>query len=173
MSPQYELEKLIGKVEISWKEWTKLSEYQRRAKVLISDAVFDDLLQSLLEGHFSRMDKDVAKLFDYKNNGPLCSLTQKARLAYALGLIDRTILVDLIRMHIIRNRYAHLQEPSFSDSEIAKACTKLSTVRGQKVTANNYMEFYTMAVAKYLNYLANKVFPEPKMRKLQEAIRPK
>ena len=161
-------EELISKVEMSYGEWLELSIHKLRAKVLISDAVFDDLLQSLLEVNFSQKDKDVAKLFDHKNNGPLCSLTQKARLAYALGLINKTALNDLNRMHIVRNRYAHLQKPSFSDPEIAKACSKLSTTKGHKVTANNYMEFYTMATRKYLEYFTHKLFPVTKEKELQK-----
>ncbi len=50
-----------------------------------------------------------------------------------MGLIDKTDLLDIINLHKIRNRFAHTSERiDFSDSEVRKACNKLSIAAGHE-----------------------------------------
>ena len=80
---------------------------KKRIEALNWDIWFDETLKDLLMSHFSRHDKTVDILFE-PNNGALVSLTNKARLSYALGLIDKTLQNDFEQIHKIRNRYAHM-----------------------------------------------------------------
>ena len=141
-------------VRVSRKEWQKAMEDSKRVYVITSDSILDTLLENLLKIIFSRWNKEVEKLFKPDIGGPLASLTHKARLAYSLGLIDKTALDDLRQTHNIRNIFAHGIEASFADAEVCKACTKLSTANGRKVTAKNSYKFYQDATNKCLRYIS-------------------
>ena len=131
----------------------QLIEDRKRLGVIISDTIFDDSLKTILIMRFSRENKDVKKLFDPSIGGPLVSLTHKARLAYALGLIDKTALNDFEHIHKIRNKFAHSIKASFADTEVLKFVRRLSTAKGRKVTATNSHKFYKSANDKCTTYL--------------------
>lgn len=138
-------EKLIG-----IDEYTKLLKDQKRAGVLICDTTCDQRLQYLIHLSFSRRDKEVKKLFEPSIGGPLVSLTHKARLAYALGIIDKTFLKDLEQIHKIRNEFAHGLDTSFASTEVLKHTQKLSTAKGHKVTTTNSYKIFFSAMEKCL-----------------------
>ena len=138
----------------------EIQSHGLRAEILVRDTFFDEILQHFLERTFRRADKVVLGLFNHNNNGPLCTLTSKPKLAYALGLIDKQVLDDLKNMHTIRNRFAHLAKPDFADAELAKACGKLSGAKGRKVTARNYTGFYRATALNCVNYLHQKLSEE-------------
>jgi DNA-binding MltR family transcriptional regulator len=140
----------------------EIQSHGLRAEVLVRDTFFDEILQNFLERTFRRADKVVLSLFDHSSDGPLCSLTSKAKLAYAVGLIDKQVLDDLKNMHIIRNRFAHLAKPDFTDAELAKACKKLSAAKGHKVTATNYIDLYRTTVVNCMQYLHQRLSEELK-----------
>jgi len=126
-----------------------------RTQVLNYDTFLDNLLKDILNINFPRlMNKDVMKLFDPNIGGPLVSLTNKARLAYALGLIDKTTLNDLEHVHKIRNNFAHNVQKEFVDTEVVRLVQKLSTAKGHnKVTPTNSYEFFDSAVSECMQRL--------------------
>ncbi len=152
-------------------QWEEVLKDKQRATVIMMDAALDLLLAALIGTAFSRKDKEVQSLFAYSNDGPLCSLTRKARLAYALSLIDKTTLNDLRNIHIIRNRFAHSIIPDFNDSEIRKAAKKLSTAKNQEVTADNYLDFHHSATQKCIKYLQKKYYERAGEGPLSRAVR--
>ncbi len=132
-------------------------EDKPRVEALNFDALFDQILELILIENFSRKDETVKKLFNPNIGGPLVSLTHKARLLYALGIIDKTTLDDFLHLHNIRNRFAHSVDTSFSDSEVCKECQKLSTAKGLKVTTENSFVYYKNSVEKIVEYMKKKL----------------
>ena len=126
----------------------KLQADVKRVTVIHLDTLLDDCFKKLLILFFSQRDKEVKKLFDPSIGGPLVSLTHKARLAYALGLIDKMALYDLEHIHKIRNEFAHNVEASFAKTKVIKFVGKLSTAKDHKVTAKNSYKFYEKAYDK-------------------------
>ena len=129
----------------------KLFEDKKRVEVITWEAFFDNYLKFSLVMHFSRNDTDthVEQLFDSNRGGPLGSLTNKARFAYALGLIDRTTLKDLQKIRKIRNDFAHSIKINFADKKIVGIVKELSTVDDKdNVTAKNSHKFFKSALDK-------------------------
>lgn len=128
----------------------KLFEDKKRVEVITWDAFFDNYLKFSLVMHFSRNenDKNVKELFD-PNRGPLVSLPTKARIAYALGLIEQTTLDDLKQIRKMRNKFAHSIKINFADKEIVGIVKDLSTVdEKNNVTAKNSYKFFKSALEK-------------------------
>ena len=100
-----------------------------RSMIISSDVGLDYMLGTCLKMTFGRRfnESQIKKLFDPYANGILVSLIQKARIAYALQLIDKTTFRDIIHLHRIRNFVAHKGRAKFTDPEIRKLCMKLST----------------------------------------------
>lgn len=128
----------------------KLFEDEMRIGVINWDTFFDNNLKSLLMLRFSREDKAVKKLFEPSIGGPLVSLTSKARLAYALGIIDKTALNDFENIHNIRNKFAHNTKMNFANTEVLKLVKKLSTAK--EGTAKNSYDCFAIAIYKCLKY---------------------
>lgn len=121
-------------------------ENEKWVEAITTDCGFNRMLENLLILHFLKRDKNVKKLFDPSINGPLVSLIHKARIAYAIGLIDKTSLNDLEQIHKIRNEFAHSIKMHFTDTKVLKFVEKLSTSKGHKITAKNSYKFYKRAV---------------------------
>ena len=60
----------------------------------------------------------------FAGNGPLATLSAKARVAYALGAFDRETRHDIDAIREIRNAFAHARMSlSFDTPEIAQMCS--------------------------------------------------
>jgi DNA-binding MltR family transcriptional regulator len=112
-----------------------------RSEILVRDTFLDEILRRRLERYFTHSDETVERLFNPMQPGPLSTLTQKANLSYALGLINEDALKDIKNLHIIRNRFAHLSKPDFTDKEITQACRKLTVAKNCRVSSDNYLDF--------------------------------
>ena len=134
-----------GKTLIDISSLDGLKADSKRIKVIDGDTFFDVCFKGLLILNFSQRGKEVRKLFDPSIGGPLVSLTHKARLAYALGLIDKTVMNDVVNIHKIRNEFAHSADASFTKTEVIKLVEKLSTADNHKVTARNSYKLYDSA----------------------------
>lgn len=130
--------------------------------VITSGAILDNRLQQILsftfllinEGKNKRTIKEADILFDPNRNGPLVSIMNKARLAYILGIIDKTIFNDLKYLSRIRNIFAHeYEKKGFGDSEVMAYCSKLSNAKGQKCKdGDKCYELYTEARKRCYDY---------------------
>jgi len=96
-----------GKTLIDISKLNELQADTKRISAITIDTIFDNYIKKLLLSHFSQRDKAVEELFDTNIRGPLVSLTHKAKLLYALGLIDKIARKDLEYIHRIRNKFAH------------------------------------------------------------------
>ena len=139
---------LEGKTLVSISSLGSLKADSKRVQVIDGDTLLDVCFKEILTLYFSQSDKNVMKLFEPSIGGPLVSLTHKARLAYALGLIDKTTMNDSEYMHKIRNEFAHSIDASFTKTRVIKLVGKLSTVKNHEVTARNSYRFYNSAIAK-------------------------
>ena len=141
-----------GKLPIEPEKVQKFLEDSKRGDIIIRDIKLDMMLKIIIIPNFSRFDKECEKLLD------LLNIAQKARLAYALKIINKTTLNDTIRMHDIRNRFAHHLKMNFTDTEIIKKCKKLSTaVKGESVSAAKAEKFYMDAQEKCWDYITDKI----------------
>ena len=130
-----------GSTTINIERLNKLFTDEKRVEALNWDAFFNESLKRLLTLHFVQQDKDVEMLMQNIN------MAKKARIAYALGLIDRTALNDFVRIHNIRNEFAHRFDATFADTAIRRECMRLSTAKDQKtVTAKNPYKSYISAL---------------------------
>jgi len=164
----------VGKALIEVDKLDELMEDKKRIRVLINDTFLDDGLKSLLKTHyFERHDQEVKKLFNPRIGGPLVSLTNKARLAYALGLIDKTILKDLEYIHNIRNKFAHSIKINFTNPEVTKLVSKLSTAKGHKDMAKNSHIIYKEATGKCVAYFIDAYEQRKKEQKITKVKKDK
>lgn len=131
----------------------KLKKDEERIGAINWDTTFDQILKEILCIHFSREDKNVTKLFEPSIGGPLVSLTHKARLLYAMGLIDAEALKDLEDIHKIRNEFAHSIKADFSDTKVLKHIKNLSTSKGHKVKGTDASIYFNSAIAKCIEHI--------------------
>jgi len=151
-SMQRFLEEVRNKVPVHWLVWEEIMnkmEDAERMQVLNRDTMIDSNLKDLLLlFKFSRDDEEVEELF-HPNRGALSSLTNKARLAYALDLIDKPTLIDLRNIHSIRNKFAHSTDMDFDNDEVVKLVRKLSTAEDKEkkkpITMKSSFELYSTA----------------------------
>lgn len=149
--PEFDVEywlELADKVNIEPDKLARLVENDIRMRVIIWDSAFDNLFEYVVRLTFSQKDKEVAKLFNSQIGGPLVSLTNKARLVYALGLINKTSLKDLEIIHNIRNIFAHNPNASFANDDVCKQCKKLSIAKDKKITQKTSYDVYVNSVNK-------------------------
>jgi len=139
---------LTNQISVDQEQWQRAKEDKKRIDVLNWDALFDKILKNLLVRTFSQpeQDKDIKELFDIQG-GPLSSLSNKAKLAYALGLIDKTTCDDLKIAHKIRNKFAHGLEIDFTDSEVVKLVNGWRKNKKTKATEETSHKVYLDAMA--------------------------
>lgn len=142
-----------GQTLIEISELNELQADTKRISAINIDTIFDSFIKELLLSHFSQRDKTVEELFDTNIRGPLVSLTHKAKLLYALGLIDKIARKDLEYIHRIRNEFAHSVGINFTNTEVVKSVRKLSAAKDQTITAKNSYKFYQRALGKCVKSL--------------------
>ncbi|GAH01588.1 unnamed protein product [marine sediment metagenome] len=125
-------------------------EDAERMQVLNRHTMIDSHLKDLLLFQFSREEKEVEELLFHPNKGgPLSTMTNKAKLAYALGLIDKPTLNDLRKINNIRNVFAHNTDMNFENDQVLQHVRKFSSVKGKgkrkPVTLRNSFDLYTAA----------------------------
>lgn len=142
-----------GKTLIDTDKLKQLEKDNKRVGVLNIDTFFDGILKDIFMIRFSKRDKEIELFFDPNSGGALVSLTNKARLAYALGIIDKTALNDFKYIHKIRNEFAHSVDANFADTEVITFVKKLSTAKGKNVTAKNSYKCFQSSEDKCLECL--------------------
>lgn len=120
----------------------QLSKNAEAGFALVTVAVVDQWLQKLLLTKMEKISNTVAGRI-FESFGPLYEIAPKADMAFALGLIDDTMLSDFRVLRDIRNKFAHADAIIyFSSEEIALLCQKLS---GWKKGADNHHLFNEIA----------------------------
>ena len=125
----------------------ELFEDKKRSTAILQPIGLDMALAAIIKKTFPQRNAEVQKLMNSIN------MIQKARLAYILRLIDKTVLDDLEQIHEIRNKFGHSLDASFAYSKVLNFVRRLSTATGQEVTEKNSYKFHQSAVAKCLAHL--------------------
>jgi Mannitol repressor len=95
--------------------------------VVVGLSYLDACLSSLLSRHFLQ-GSTADELLD-PTRGPLGSLAAKAKLAYALGLIYKPFLQDILTLAELRNIVAHSHlELDFEAGSVRSLCQRLALV---------------------------------------------
>ena len=95
--------------------------------VIVGLSYLDACLTALLSQYF-RTSSISDELLD-ANKGPLGSLVTKAKLAYALGLIYKPFLQDILVLAELRNTVAHSHaELNFEIPAVKSLCERLSLI---------------------------------------------
>jgi len=124
-------------------------EDEERLSVLWFDFTFEQLLNCILIKTFPRQSKEIRSMVNK------FSINQKAKLLYALKLINETTLKDIKLIRDIRNEFFHgMPSKGFTNAKICSLFGKLSTANGQKVTESNSYGIYFKAVLKHVKRLA-------------------
>lgn len=98
-------------------------EANDRAMVIVGVSFLDTQLQHILFSFLVDDEKEVSELLHFER--PLGTYSNRARIAYCLGLIGPVIHHDLRLIGKIRNRFAHNLHASFSNSEIISWVSEL------------------------------------------------
>jgi DNA-binding MltR family transcriptional regulator len=152
--------------------WKKAREDSKRSSVIVGDALLKDILGMLIREVLSPKDEVLDRLLRERQMG----LSDKARLAYVLGLIEKGTMADLQHIHNIRNKWAHIAKPSLSDAQVQKNIFALSTVGSKKkreVTEENYMDFCDEAMVRCVGVIGlalSRVWSKKKRQKHRKAI---
>jgi DNA-binding MltR family transcriptional regulator len=93
---------------------------------LVCAAYIDKCLAELIA---SRLKKgETAKKLLKSDSGLIGSLSNRAKFAYLLGIIDKPTFQDIELICEIRNMFAHSESPlDFDSKDIAKRCSELKT----------------------------------------------
>lgn len=94
-----------------------------RAIVIIGSSFLETILEHILIEFFPEGEKEVEVLLSYDK--PLGTYSNKVRMIYCLGLIERKVMQDLKLIGKIRNRFAHDLTVSFDDRDITDWCKQL------------------------------------------------
>jgi len=131
-----------------------------RGVVLISAELINNYLTSLFEKYLI-LNKDLRKDILEYSLAPLHTFSNKIKMAYSLGLIDKEKYKDLDYIRKIRNKFAHrIFDASFEDIEIIKWCKEIKISRISGDDPNNYRYlFYSAAyfLAGYLHGIASSI----------------
>jgi hypothetical protein len=153
---------------ITPKEWKEAQQDKTRTEVIVFDAMANDLLSHLVDYELSPKDGELDCLLQ------AMQLNNRARLAYVLDLIDKRTMQDLRHIHNIRNKWAHVAKPTFSDEEMKKDVLRLSTVGAKKqtVTEGNYMDFCRDAMIRCAQAMLDSLNKSlSKMQQSQQGVR--
>jgi DNA-binding MltR family transcriptional regulator len=121
------------------------------------DLYLNFLLTTIMVGNL----KVCKGLLDSEQNGPLSSFAAKAKVAYALGLIDEQTKKDLDYIRKIRNEFAHsFKAISFQNSPIREYCNELSTAKRKKNEVQRLTSIYNQAIEENIERLKKRAAKE-------------
>jgi DNA-binding MltR family transcriptional regulator len=104
-----------------------LSDTNDRGACILMTANLENALDAALEAVLHIDHESRRELFG--EAGPLGTLSQKASMAYALGIIGQTTRKNLRIIRIVRNAFAHAKIPiEFSTPEVSAVCDDLTLI---------------------------------------------
>jgi DNA-binding MltR family transcriptional regulator len=140
-----------------------------RGAVLISAALLDEILRSLIELFMVDDKKEIDELLgnDEKRERPLSSFGSRIRTAYCLGLISHKEFHELRIIQDLRNKFAHkIDTSSFNDKKIGDKCNSFLVMRKKPISGT------WIAKSKFLYTVGTlKIMMESRIRKLMSERR--
>jgi len=148
-------------IELSSVDFNNLMK-SNDGSIAITGACTVDLYLGLLFTAVMVNDPKVVKgLLDGERHGPLSSFAAKAKVAYALGLIDEQTKEDLDYIRKIRNKFAHsLKAISFQDHAIREYCNKLSTAKRNNDETQHLTSIYNQAIQENIERINKRAVSE-------------
>ena len=107
----------------------EIEEGPSRVAALVSGAILEDMLLVTLRFNLIRLsNQDENDLFE--GTAPLATFSSRIRLAFALGLVSRSVRSDLMIIKDIRNDFAHeLRSIDLSDYYYRQRILDLNSVK--------------------------------------------
>lgn len=129
----------------------ELNKESERGAALIAGAMLDDLLERSIRSFLLDHEEVVRLLKGF--NAPLGTLSARALVAFALGVISEREYRECERLRKIRNVFAHNVHASFSDQNVKDMCANLdySAKDYENVVVGARGQFTTAAVGVILN----------------------
>ena len=125
-----------------------------RAIAIVGAAFLDRLLAEMLANYFVDNDKESMKLL--APDGPLGQFGARTTACYCLGLIGKTVKLDLRPVAKVRNRFAHEVRIDFSDPRIKGWCEALAWHRysiGEPPLNATTRDLFQVGVNQLVTYL--------------------
>jgi len=135
------------------KFWVSLKNESDRGVVLISFELIHNFLTNLFEKYLI-LNSELRKTILESPLAPLNTFSNKSKMAYSLGLIDKKHYNNLEYLRKIRNKFAHrIFDASFDDAKIIGWCKKLDITRIPGYDPSNYRHLFYDAAYYLAGYL--------------------
>jgi DNA-binding MltR family transcriptional regulator len=122
-----------------------LVEESDRGCVLVAAALLETRLENIFRYVF-KLNSIPKKIQDslFDSNGPLSTFSSKAKLAFSLKLINKTIFEDIETVRRIRNEFAHSATAvDFIGHEVSKRIEAMHCVQEFKGSMQRYSSTHT------------------------------
>lgn len=124
------------------KFFENLKNESDRGVVLITATLLENFLIKLFEKYLILNKKLRTDILE-NSLAPLNTFSNKIKMAYSLGLIDKEHYDNLEYIRKIRNKFAHrIFDASFEDTEIIEWCKKIKITRIPIYDLNNYRHLF-------------------------------
>lgn len=128
-----------------------------RGVVLISAELINNRLTELFNKYLI-LNSNLRKEILENSVGPLHILSNKIKMAYCLGLIDKKNYNNLECIRKIRNKFAHrIFDASFDDTEIMQWCRSVDIKRLHGYDSSNYRSLFYDAAYYLSGYLDGRI----------------
>jgi len=135
-----------------------------RGVVLISAELINNCLTSLFEKYLI-LNKDLREGILENSLAPLHTFSNKIKMAYSLGLIDKEQYKNLEYVRKIRNKFAHrIFDASFEDDKIIVWCKKIKIPRISGNDPSNYRYLFYDIAYFFAGYLHSRVLSIEKQK---------
>lgn len=128
-----------------------------RGLVLLTSSILEIYLIKLFEKYLI-LDKKLRKAILEDSLAPLSTFSNKIKMAYSLGLIDKKSYKNLEYIRQIRNKFAHnLYEATFEDRQIIDWCNNIVFQRIPGYDPANYRHLFYDAAFFLSGYLTGRM----------------
>jgi DNA-binding MltR family transcriptional regulator len=122
-----------------------------RAAAIIAASFAECFVEKLLR-RFMRKLSTTNDLFD--GHGPLATFAAMSDVAYAFGILDKSVHKDLTQIRKVRNHFAHHPEvTNFDRSPVNDFCKQLSTAGHAESSRDAFLFAIGMAVGEMHNII--------------------
>ena len=141
-----------------------------RGVVLISFELIHNYLTSLFEKYLI-LNNDLRKGILEYSLAPLNTFSNKIKMAYSLGLIDKEQYRNLEYVRKIRNKFAHgISDASFEDDKIVEWCNKIKIPRISGDDPSNYRYLFYDVAYFFAGYLHSRALSIEKQKNMKSKV---
>jgi DNA-binding MltR family transcriptional regulator len=138
--------------------FSSLKEESDRGLVLLTATFLDNILFDLFEYYLILDNIDLKKSILESSLSPLNSFSNKIKMSYCLGLIDKKQFNNLKFIKEVRNIFAHsLDDVNFNNKKIIELCKKIDIPRIPGYNQDNIREIFYDASFFLAGYLKARI----------------